>query len=150
MNALDAIIAAAIAALRLAPAVTAGPIGEDIDVGRLGEDVDEAVSISLASSEPQNPTAILGHPVDWISTLQIEAYARRDAATPLSGRASRALQARIYARLMANPTLGGTADDVRAPTLTTDGAVMDTRMGCCIGSYPVLHRTQARSLDAPA
>lgn len=150
MNALDAVIAGALAVLRQAPAVTTGPLAEDIDVRSLGEDVTEAVSLSLTGSEPQNPTAIFGHPIDWVSTLQVEAYARSDSASALGGRASRALQAKVYARLMANPSLGGAADDIRAPTLNTEGAVLDTRMGCCTASYPVLHRTQARTLDTPA
>lgn len=150
MNAFDAIVAAALAALRLDPPITAGPIDEDIDVGALDETVTEAVSITLASSDPQNPAVILGHPVDWISQLQVEAYARSDSPSSITGRASRALQARVYARLMAYPTLGGVADDVRAPTFTTEHRVLNTRMGCITGSYPVWHRTQGNSLDAPA
>lgn len=149
MNAFDAIVAAALDALRLDPPVTTGPIEEDIDVGALDEAVTEAVSVSLTSSDAQNPGAIFGHPVDWISLLQVEAYARRDVANTTTGRASRALQARVYARLMSTPTLGGVADDVRTPTFNTEHRVFDTRMGCTTGSYPVWHRTQGNSLDAP-
>jgi hypothetical protein len=150
VNHVDTIVAAALAALRQAPAVTTGPIDEEIDVRALAEEVTEAISVSVPVSDPQNAGAIFGHPVDWVSTLQVEAYARQDSAAAGTGRASRALQARVYARLMADPTLGGAAADVRAPTLNTEGAALDTRMGCCTGSYPVLHRTQARTLDASA
>ena len=150
MNAFDAIIAGALAVLQQAPAITSGPIGEAIDVQTLEEGVTEAVSVNLASSEPQNTAAILGHPIDWVSILQVEAYARRDSAAGGNGRASRVLQAKVYARLMASPQLGGVADDTRAPTITTEGAVLDTRMGCCTGYYPVLHRTAALSLETTA
>lgn len=148
MNAHDAIVQAVLAALRAAPAVTTGPIEEDLDAQAIPDDAGEAVSVTLVGSEPQNPAAIYGHPVDWLSTVAVECYARRDTAVALAGRKSRQLHAAVYARLMGDHTLAGTADDVREPTLAIDNAVLDTRMGCCTGTYPVLHRTAARTLLA--
>lgn len=150
MNAHDAIVQAVLAALRTVPAVTSGPIDEDLDALAIADETTQAISVSLVGSDPQNPAAIFGHPVDWISTLVVECYARRDSAVVLTGRASRALHAAAYARLMADPTLGGVADDLREPSIAIDNAVLDTRMGCCTGTYPVLHRTAARSLQAPS
>lgn len=149
MNAQDAIVQAVLAALRTAPAVTTGLIEEDLDLAAVGDHDAQAVSVSLTGSDPQNPAAILGHPIDWISTLVIECYVRRDTATALAGRASRSLHALVYQRLMSDPSLAGTADDLRAPSITIDNAVLNTRMGCCTGTYPVLHRTAARTLQAP-
>ena len=148
MNAMDAIIDAALAALRAAPAVTTGPIDEDIDQDELGEAVQQAVSLSLTNTDPNGPAPILGHPQDWISTLVIECYARRDERSS-SGRASRLLASSVYHRLMADPTLGGACDDLRQPTLATEINVTNTRIGRTTVSIPVWHRTRDRSLESP-
>jgi hypothetical protein len=148
MNAHDAIVDAILARLALAPAVTVGRIEEDIDTEALAETDDEAVSVSLVTSDPQ-AGEIYGHPVDWVSTVVIECYARRDSRGLSAGRASRALHAAVYARLMADPSLAGTASDVREPQISIEAAQRGTRLGCCTGTYPVWHRTAARTLEAP-
>lgn len=146
MNAMDAIVDRVLDALRADPPVTTGPIDEDVDTEQLAESVNEAVSVSLVNSDPQATAQILGHPVDWVSTVVVETFARRDERTS-GGRASRALQALVYARLMADPRLGGVVDDIRDPTITTENDWRSTRMGRCVASYPMPHRTAARTLD---
>lgn len=151
MNAGDAIVDAVLALLKQAPAVTAGPIGEDVDLATVGETVTEAVSVSLVASDPMSPTVLMGAPVDWITSVQIECYARRDARGA-AGRASRALHAKVYARLMAPPQLSAqlAGADVRQPSIRSDQQPLDTRTGTTVGVYPVMHRTQAYTLDNPA
>lgn len=148
MTAFDALIDAALTLLRASPAVTSGLIGEDVDIGSLPESTQEAVSVSIVSSDPQDPAPLLGAPVDWITTLQIEAYARQDAPGP-AGRASRALQARVYERLMSGNALGAAVPtaDVRQPSLRTDHQVLDTRTGVTVALYPISHRTVANTLS---
>lgn len=149
MNAADAVLAQVKAALAAWPGLTVVLIEEDLDADAFPEDLEEAISLSLVDSQPQQVGPINGHPVDWLSTLVVECYARRDSAVQGGARASRALHARAYAALMANRALGGVADDIRQPQIVTEGIRRNTRMGCTTGTYPVAHRTQANTLEAP-
>lgn len=148
MNAHDAIVDAFLAALRAPLAVTEGLIDEEIDAATIGEHVREAVSIVVSGSAPQR-IVIRGAPIDWQTEIDVECYARADGRTP-GGRASRALFARVYARLAADPTLGGLAMDMAEPVLRGDTEQMDNRLGCVIATYAVMHRTAAGSLEQPA
>lgn len=151
MNAHDAIVDAVLVLLRQSPAVTSGTIDEDVDIVALPEGLAEAVSVSLAGSEPLQAAPLLGAPVDWTTIVQIECYARADGRSA-SGRASRALHARVYTRLMTASPLGATIPgaDLRQPTIRTDQQALDTRTGITVGLYPVLHRTVGHTLDSPA
>jgi len=151
VNAHDAIVDAILALLRQAPAVTSGVIGEEVDIATLPETTAEAVSVSILGSDPATPAPLYYAPVDWLTTVQIECYARRDARSP-SGRASRALHARVYARLMTGQPLATAVPgtDLRAPSIRSDQQPLDTRLGVTTGLYPVQHRTQGNTLDAPA
>lgn len=152
MNAHDAIVDAVLAALRQQPPVTTGLIEEDLDANELGEEVRECISVSLDASNP-NRTALRGHPVQWDTDVMLECYARvdgRDDGAPAGGRASRALHLRAYARLMADPSLGGVAIDLQEPQLRFDRDLLDTRLGCCVATYRVVHRTAAGSMEQPA
>ena len=150
MNAFDELIDAVLALLQQAPAVTTGLIGEDVDLDSLPEATAEAVSVSIAGSDPQQPTALMGAPVDWVTTLQIECYARRDARGP-AGRASRALAERVYQRLLAGNPIGQAmaGADVRPPSLRTDRLALDTRTGITTALYPVDHRTMGHTFTSP-
>lgn len=151
MNAHDTLIDAVLTSLRRSPAVCA-IVDEDIDLDRLDEGTLEAIGVTLDSSDPGRP-ALRGAPVTWRSVVVLECYARADGrsdgARPSVGRASRALHARAYERLMADPSLGGVAIDLNEPSIRGDRDQADTRLGCCIAAYPVLHRTQAHSLEQP-
>lgn len=150
MNAHDAIVDAVLTLLAQAPAVTTGPIGEDVDIASLPETTAEAVCISIVGSDPDAPTVLMGAPVDWTTTVQIECYARADARS-VAGRASRALHARVYQRLMAGNPLGAAivGADLRQPTIRSDLQVLDTRTGITVGLYPVSHRTVGNTLNSP-
>lgn len=145
-NAHDGIIGAMIAALQAAPAVTAGTIAEDIDAATMPEDETERVVVVMAQSVGDRG-AILGNPVDWRTDIDLQCTARADGRVA-GVRASRALHARCYARIMSDPTLGDAAMDVLGPTLHTENLFADTRVGTTVGTYTVLHRTSAASLES--
>lgn len=145
MTAHDAIVDAVLALLRAEPAVTSGVIEEDIDGTNVPEEADEAVGVSMGSSSPAR-AEILGAPVDWTTDITITCFARADGSTS-QGRASRALHARVFARIMADPTLGGLAFDLFEPQLTAERDPADNRLGALIATYPVQHRTAARTLE---
>ena len=147
MNAVDAITAAALVALRAGPALC-GAIDEDVDTEAVPEGTTELINVRHETSTPVNRAAIRGNPVEWQTDIVVEAYARGDSPQPGTGRASRALQARVYARLLAEPSLGGVAIDLLPGPIGTDSDRVDRRLGCCAATYTVIHRTGAATLDA--
>lgn len=146
MNAHDLIIDRILSALRQAPALAGGHINEEHSRMQ-GEDVDQYIVVRWSGSDPATST-IKAAPIDWTTGVTIECAVRRDDRDASTGRASRALHAQVYARLMADPSLGGAAFDVLDPRLTSDPAELDTNYGCVIAQYQVLHRTSSRTLEA--
>jgi hypothetical protein len=147
MNAFDAILEAVMSTLARSPRVTEQILDEDIDVAGMAEDVTECVTVQLGDSDPER-AGILRAPIDWTSQIVVSCYARvdsRGAGGP--GRASRQLQAKVYARLMEDITLGGLVHEVLPPALSSDSDQADTRIGSCVGIYPVRHRTAAGTLE---
>jgi hypothetical protein len=145
VNAHDKVMAAILAALRRAPAVTSGVIDEDVDAGDIAEEVNQCVSVSFSAADPQRP-AIRGNPVYWQSTYVFECFARADGNTP-RGRASRELHRAVYARLMSDPSLGGVTLDILEPNLRNERDQQDNRLGCVIASYALVHRTSGGTLE---
>lgn len=145
MNAHDAIVAAVTARLRQAPAIAAD-ILEEAEVDPVPESMDAAVVVAFVGSSPLR-VVMRGNPVDWSTRVRIECYARADGRSLAAGRASRALHAQVYARLMADHTLGGAAIDISEPTLQADPDRSSTEVGCLVAEYDITHRTAARTLD---
>lgn len=144
-NAVDDIINAMIATLQAAAALS-DTIVEDDDTA-IGEDASDAIVITYVRSVPADPLVYLGQPIDWDTEISIECYARADNTTS-NGRASRQLHAAAYARLMAEPSLGGRLQDLVCIGITHDQERRASRLGCCIGQYRTRHRTQSATLDA--
>lgn len=144
-NAHDKIIDAVLAALLAAPSLASGNVLEEATFDTLPEGMDTAIVVTLVDSQPVRG-AMLGHPVYWRSTVQLDCLARADRNTA-GARASRALHAQAYARLMVDRTLGGQADNLDEPALTADAELMGDRLACLIARYPIDHHTQALSLE---
>lgn len=147
MNAVDAVMAAVLLALRSSPAVCAS-IDEDIDTEAVPEGTTELVNVRHETSSPVNRAAIRGNPIEWQTDIVVEAYARGDSPQAGTGRASRALQAIVYERLLSDPGLNGVAIDLLPGPIGTDSDRVDRRLGCCAATYTVVHRTQSATLDA--
>lgn len=147
MNAQDLVIDRILAALKGAPAIAQGTVVEE-RTRPFGADTSEAVIVRFGASVPMQPEPLLGAPIDWRTTLTIEHHARGDDRTP-NGRASRRLAGAVYARLMADPTLGGAVESLSVPRLVADDAQgLDETFGCVIAQYTAQHRSQALTLDA--
>jgi hypothetical protein len=147
MNAQDLVIDRILAALNGAPAIAQGNISEE-RTRPLGQNVNEAVIVRFAGSTPNRNS--MGAGIDWTTTVNIEHHARGDARTP-SGRASRILTGIVFARLMADPSLGGVLMDLRPPRLAADQSQsLDDEMGCVIAQYTALHRSASNTLEAIA
>lgn len=148
MNAFDALIEAIVTTLRQAPAVSAGPIDEDIELESLAETIAEAVSVSHVRATPTDPGLVHGHSQEWTSDLVIECHARKDQRVGGGGaRASRALAGAVFERLRSEPTLGGLVDDLGLPTVTTETAMHDTRIGLTTLRYAVMHTTSGPAFE---
>lgn len=145
MNAQDAVMAAIIARLRQAPAISAN-ILEEAEVDPVPEEMDDAVIVSFLGSAPDR-VVMRGNPVDWTTRFRLECYARRDGRVTTAGRASRQLHARCYARLMADDTLSGQVIEIGEPTLQADADRSSDEVGCLVAEYDIKHRTAARTLD---
>lgn len=147
MNAHDSIVDGVLQALRYPAPVTTGRIEEELDLDTIGEAEFEAIGVTLEGSNPSQ--SYIGSPVDWFTQITVANFARVDSrqAVPIAGRASRALHARVYERLMADPSLGGRAFGLDEPQLTFDNLAGDTRAGICTARYTVRHRTAAQTLE---
>lgn len=146
----DAIVDYVLQLLRVPTPVTdQGPIGEDIEFEQLGEAELEGVRVELIGSTGEDVATDTG-PVDWTSRLAITCASRGEARTASGGRASRALHAKVHARLMADASLGGRVFYLGPPELAFDGGARDTRFGVTGAVYELRHRSASRSLEAAA
>ena len=139
-----------VAQLQAAPAVSA-----QVDRTRLrpvAAQHDTAVVVRLQGADPQR-AAIVGGRTDWATTVHVECYARAIPAVPGGAAAIEAddaldaLQAAVWARLMANPTLSGTVADLEPTGIEWDYAAEAAGMGCATLTFIVKHSTPPDSLE---
>lgn len=142
MNGHDALIAAVVAVLSAAP--TLAVVRDESNFDPLPDSVPRAIQVTFMGSDPEM-VALSGAPIDWATKVRISCYARRDASTG-GERASRALHAQVYQRLMQEPTLGGVVSFIEPPRLRADIDLLDTRIGVLHAEYLVRHRTDFASL----
>lgn len=139
------IVNAMVALLRAAPALADG--GVHRSRGRAaGEGISAMVVVRKEASQPQQGP-ILSHPIDWLTSVAVECYARGSASQAPDEAADELLLA-VNDLIVADPTLGGLALDVQEPRLTWDTDEQDKQLGCSTAIYTVLHRTRARTLAA--
>lgn len=141
-TAFSKVTAAIVAALQAAPAVSAQIYrARDRSVP---ENCADAVNVQFEGSEP-NRGAINGAPVDWISRIAVDCYAR--SRTLEGDEAVDELLQSVYERLAANPTLGGVVDDIGEPDIVADYDSLGQKTGWVRLTYPILHRTTGGSLE---
>jgi hypothetical protein len=89
-----------------APALKKGLVFEN-RVYRLAEGVISQIHVNYTGSDPDR-VAIKGAPIDWTTSIELLIRARREGDTSAEDVADEAW-ADVYARLMADQTLGGLA-----------------------------------------
>lgn len=85
------------------------PVATRIDRTRLrpwAQNVLLAVVVRPVESEVAETSLSPGYPVSWTTAVAVECYARTTAAAPADVAVDSLIEA-VYARLMADPTLGG-------------------------------------------
>lgn len=141
-TAFSKVVSAVIAVLGSSPAVCTTIYRARPD--DMPDQVETAVNVFFDRALPQTG-AIAGAPIDWISKINVECYARslRDsgdvAVDPL-------LEA-VYERLARNPTLGGAVDDLVINGIEAENTAEARKTGWVRLTYIAQHRTSNDSLD---
>jgi hypothetical protein len=103
-----------------------------------------AVVVRLQESQFER-LAIFGAPINTDTLVVVECYARSTSLSP--DLAVDALMQDAYARLAADPTLGGTVADCQLQAINFDFDHEQDRMGCALMTYLIRHRTQSLNLE---
>lgn len=142
MTAFVDITAAFVAALSAAPAVSAN-IFRARDRA-IAEDQANAINVQFDGATPY-AGAMHGAPIDWISKITVECYAR--SATTSGDLAVDPLLSAAYARLALDTTLGGKVADIGVPQIEAEYDAQGQKTGWVRMTYPVSHRTSNLTLD---
>lgn len=98
-------VAAIVASLQQAPAVTS--VVSRTRLRPLSASVSEAIVVRPVDAEAGETTVSPGAPISWTVRISVDCYARAAAGTSPDAAVDSLLTA-AYARLMSDPTLGGT------------------------------------------
>lgn len=131
-------------------ALAAGPAIADV-VGRgrqrpLSSTTTTAVVVRPSGAQVQQEGDLpTGHPISWTGSYVVECYARTlAAATP--DLAVDALVEAVYARLLADTTLGGAVIQFTPQSIAYDFDVDGELFVCAVLSFSALHRTVGATL----
>ena len=130
------VVGAVLAALQASP-----PVCEAIHRARtnvMPDDEREAVSVQWEQSQPQ-PGTIAGAPIDWSTRLTVECYAR--SVEESGDVAVDPLLQRVYERLAADPSLGGTVTDLQFMGVEAENTAEGKKTGWVRLVYVADHRT---------
>lgn len=133
----DAIVKAFRDLCLASPALAGGNVDDDSLYDELPEGQTQAIAVSLLDSQPLKRVY---DGQDWTTTVRVSCRARDDRFGA-EGRPTAQLAAAVYARVMASNKLGGLADVVEAPRISSDLALTRTRAGVLNLDFPVRHRT---------
>lgn len=112
---------------------------------RVPESKTKAINIYHAGSRPEEG-AIAGAPIDWITGIVVECYAK--TLTDAPDVAVDELILKVFERLAQDSTLGGLVTDIGVPTIQLDYDAHGQRTGWAVMKYPVEHRTSNNTLDS--
>lgn len=90
--------------------------------------------------------AILGAPFNLDTQIVVECYARANAGTSGDAAVDALMQA-VYARLMADTTLGGLVGELRPDRLDFDLDVDGENTACATFTFTALHRADNDTLE---
>lgn len=108
-------VAAIVASLQQAPAVA--PVVSRTRLRPLGTGISLAVVVRPVDAEAGETSISPGEPVSWTVRIAVDCYARAEAGTAADEAVDPLLTA-AYARLMADPTLGGAVRTLAPAGLT--------------------------------
>jgi len=132
MAARDAIIAACLASPALAD-------GRVVGNRRRPMAQEEAAKVFVYLEDSVASRELIG-PIDWKTRIRIECLARATSAASADDAAD-ALAASVYARVMADPSLGGKAIDTEAQAMAWTEDEADPALSACQQIFTVWHQT---------
>ena len=140
---IDQVVTAMLAALQSAPAVSA-QIGR-INLRPVAQATNQAVVVRPLGAEARDASNISHYPTSWATAIAVECYARSTGATAPDQSVDALLEA-VYARLMADPTLGGVVVDLQAQSLSYDFDADGDKTACATLVFTALQRANAGTL----
>lgn len=105
----------------------------------------QALNVYFEGADPKEAT-IAGAPVDWVSRVIVECYARTAATT--ADLAVDPLIEGVYDRIAADDTLGGMVFFVGTPTIDAEYDARGQKTGWVRMVFPVEHRTDNATVRA--
>lgn len=141
-TAFSSIVGAMVAALETAPAVSNQVYRTRLRP--LAKQHSDAAVVRFVSSQP-SMGAITGAPVDWVTSIAVECYARTTTTTP--DQAVDNLLAAIFAKLMSDTTLGGLCADLFPTDVMAEFDTDGEQTACITLHLEVHHRTSNLILE---
>jgi hypothetical protein len=137
-------VTAIVAALQSAPAVA--PNVARVRLRPQAQATTQAVVVRPLQSQAGEASLGPGYPVSWVSTVSVECYARSTAATTPDV-AVDALVESVYARLMADTTLGGAVISLQPQDVSYDFDADGEQTTCVTLVFQILQRATAGTLS---
>lgn len=103
----------------------------------------DAVVVRILSATPER-MELSGAPIDFTTQIAVECYARSATTTP--DLAADTLLANVYAKLMADPSLGGTVMDLNLTGIDYDFDADADNTVCITLMLQVRHRASSTTL----
>ena len=138
-------IRSAVAALLLVgPAVAGGNVLQNRAFG-MAQGIDSQVHVNFDQASPDASPIFTGHPRDWVTTIEVAILARKAGGVEAADVAD-ALWVDVYARVMANQSLGGRVQLLTPGDCYVQAAEADTSVCKLTWSFTCVHRTANDSI----
>ena len=131
-------VTAIVAALQASPAVVAS-VGR-VSLRPVAQASALAVVVRPLNSQVTEAALAPGYPVSWTSAIAVECYARSGTATAPDVAVDALLEA-TYARLMADPTLGGAVLALQPQEVAYDFDADGDQTTCATLVFSARHKT---------
>ena len=143
MSMVNSLVTAVVDALKAAPAVS--PRVERVRLRALPASAGTAVVVRPIASDVLDAELPTGHPYAWTTQLAVECYARAPQGTAPDAAVDALLES-VYARLMADATLGGAATVLQPQAITYDYDVDGENVVCATLQINARQTTAGASL----
>lgn len=140
----SATVAAMIAALN-----SGTPVASQVARVRLrpmAKEQAQAVVVRPLQAEASEVSLIPAYPVGWTSAISVECYARSGVATAPDVAVDSLVEA-VYARLMADPTLGGVVLGLHPRDIAWDFDTDGEQIACATVTFHARHRSPGATLS---
>lgn len=107
----------------------------------------QAVVVRPLQADVAEASLIPGQPVSWATAIAVECYARSSATATTADVAIDPLLEAVYARLMADPTLGGVCLGLQPQSIAWDFDADGEQTTCATLIFNARHRSPGAALS---